>query len=101
VLVPGISVIFDVLDPGFSVSKDVLGTRISEVTDECDAEISVSVDVICRNVIASCKFEPSATELSTLCELPDVIVSTVFNSLGAGTCMQSFCNIILTSSLLI
>jgi hypothetical protein len=62
----------------------------SEDADECDAEISVPVDAI-----ASSKFEPSATELSTLCELPDVIVSTVFNSLGAG--MQSFCNIILTS----
>ena len=49
------------LVPGISVSKDVPGTGISEVTDECDAEISVSVDVI-----ASCKFEPSATELSTL-----------------------------------
>ena len=93
-LVPGISVSKDVLDPGISVSKDVLGTGISEETDECGAEIPVSVDVI-----ASCKFEPSATELSTLCELQDVIVSTLFNSLDAG--MQSFCNIILTSSLLI
>ena len=61
VLGTGISVIFDVLDPGISVSKDVLGTGISEVTDECDTEILVSVDVI-----ASCKFEPSATELSTV-----------------------------------
>jgi hypothetical protein len=53
-----VAVIFYVLDPGILVSKDVLDTGISEITDDCDAEISVSVDVI-----ASCKFEPSATEL--------------------------------------